>query len=350
MKKHLFFCLVLAVLAVGLVLAAETVVLKVKVQAANVRTEPNTNSTIIRAVPLGTLLESDQKSGDWYRIAIDDGKGNQVTGWIYAKIVDVVGGGEAEQPQPERPKAEPEPEREPATAPVTYRQPASYATPKVYSGGGIRLLGGLTSSSISYDQARLDELQGEQDFAQYLKSRPGLYGGVGFEFGSRLSLEFDVMYMPKGAKFEGDFDTPEGHTYSFSANLVANQLSVPVLVKFKILPGSTPYVFAGGEAGYVLSSKLSWSYSGNGQSDKGEQDLLKTTDGEASNLNRFDYGLIFGAGYELALSGLKLTIEGRYHMGMSNMFKDNTSSETMGLTDKDYIHSKALVVLAGIKF
>jgi len=349
MKKRLIFCLVLTALSVSLALADQTYVLKVKVQAANVRTEPDLNAPVIKTVTLGTLLESDGKSGDWYKIFVDDGKGNQVTGYINAKVVEIVSGEEPEPKQPAQRPVEAEPEPEPA--PV-YKRPVEYAAPRSYSSGGFRLLGGLASTNISYDKARFDELQGEEDLAKYIKPRSSPLGGIGFETGSQISLEFDFMYMPKGVKFEGEYDaTAQGEgKIKFNADMIANQISVPVFVKVKILRGSTPFVFAGGEVGYVLSSKLTYSYTADGKTTKGEEDLLKKDKNGEIYINRLDYGAVFGAGFEMNLGGLVLSIEGRYHMGMANLFKSTKTTEGTAIKDNDYIRSKAIVVLGGIKF
>jgi len=172
-------------------------------------------------------------------------------------------------------------------------------------------------------------------------------GGIGFETGSRFSLEFNVMYMPKGVKFKGDVSDGFGGTVNFDMTMSIDEISVPVFFKMKILPGSTLFIFGGGEIGYVLSSKLKYTLS-NGDSESGETDLLNV--GGEATINRIDYGLVFGAGYELNMGSMNLTIEGRSYMGLANLDKKAEASEGMGVTSSDYLHTKALVVLAGIKF
>jgi len=175
--------------------------------------------------------------------------------------------------------------------------------------------------------------------------------GIGYEAGSRFSLEFDVMYMPKGVKFQGQIDaTAQGlGKIDVDLDMVINEISVPVFIKIKILPGSTPFFFGGGEVGYVLSSKVISSVTSNGETQKDEQDLLKDDNGESS-LNRIDFGLVFGGGYEMNLGGMRLTIEARYYMGLANLLKQTKASEDGGAKSSDYFHSKALVILGGIKF
>jgi hypothetical protein len=338
MKKTLVFCFFALVLSLSLVLAFQTYILKVKVQTANVRSEPDMNATVVKTLQFGAILESSTKIGEWYEIIVDDESGNKISAYINVNVVNVIGG-EAKPVQA--------PQQQPAVAPV-YQQPTGFAAPKTYLGGGLRVLGGLTSSNISYDKSRVQAEEGGQDVDQYIKSRLGPMAGIGYEAGSRFSLEFDVMYMPKGVKFQGSEAAEGGGTNTFDFDMAINEISVPVFIKMKILPGSTPFIFGGGEIGYVLSSKLKYSYTYNGETEKGEQDLLNV-DGE-SNLNRIDFGLVFGGGYEMNLGGMRLTIEARYYMGLANLNKQTQASEDEGVTSSDYLHTKALVILGGIKF
>lgn len=344
MKKTLVFCFFALVLSLSLVLAFQTYVLKVKVQTANVRSEPDQNASVIKTLPFGTILESSMKIEEWYEIIIDDGSGNKVSAFINASVVNVISGEETPTQSVQSPV---ETHQQPAAAPV-YQQPTEYVAPRTYSGGGIRLLGGLTSSNITY-KSQFEEGSG-QNLGQYIKSRLGPMGGIGYEIGSRFSLEFNVMYMPKGAKFKGQYDATAqgGGKINFDMDMAINEISVPVFIKIKFLPGSTPFLFGGGEVGYVLSSKLTSSYTANGETKKDEQDLLKNDQGESS-LNRIDFGLVFGGGYELSLGSMRLTIEARYHMGRANLLKQTQASKDVA-TDKDYFRSNALVILGGIKF
>ncbi len=351
MKKFLIlFCAVL-LLSTGLVLASQNYVLKVKVQAANVRSEPDRNASVVKTLQLGTILESNNKIGEWFEIIVDDGKGTKLSAYINTSVVDIVSTGAAQPVQPPVQQVQPpvqppvQAPQQPAPAPV-YQQPVSYAAPKAYSGGGIRLLGGLTNSNISYDKSRADEAD------KYIKSRMGPMGGIGFEIGSQFSFEIDIMYMPKGVKFQGTYDATAdgGGMINFDVDMAMNAVTIPVFIKIKILPGTTPFLFGGGEVGYILDGKLKSTITQNGETQKSEEDLLKADANGQTGINRIDYGAVFGGGFEINLGGMKFTIEGRYHMGLANLFKQTTTSEGQGSTSSDYVRTKALVVLAGIKF
>jgi hypothetical protein len=94
MRKIIVFLAVSIIAAVGLN-AQERTLLKVKVQVASIRADPDTNSAVVKQVDLGTQLESRQKIGDWFEIMITDDKGKAISGYINSSVVDVVGIGGA---------------------------------------------------------------------------------------------------------------------------------------------------------------------------------------------------------------------------------------------------------------
>jgi hypothetical protein len=128
--------------------------------------------------------------------------------------------------------------------------------------------------------------------------------------------------------------------------LKTETLSVPILLKYRFSPGPSPYIAAGFEGALVLSNDA--DYTGttfkNGTVDQEE----KSTTDIKEYTKSMDYGLVFGAGLELGLGGANLVIDGRYYMGLANML-DTTSLEGQA-TDDDWIKSKAIVVMLGLKF
>lgn len=317
-------------------LFAQPVVLKVKVQTANVRSEPDLNSSVVKQLTSGTLIEAVGKVGDWYEIMISDASGKSVSAFIHALVVEVVGGEQKVVPQP---KPVLEEVGEPA---ARSERPTAYAKP--FGSGGFKILGGLVSANASY---RLEAEQGTQkEIDKYKKSKQGFFGGIGLEFGSRLGLEIDILYFQKGVRLKGD-DSAEGFSGSFDVTTSLDEISVPALLKFRFLPGSTPYIVGGGEIAYVLSAKS--KYTATDATTKktyaGTTDLKK----DSENLNTIDYGLVFGAGFELNSGFLPFYIEGRYHMGLANMFKKDAETP-QDVKDTDSVRTTAIVVTAGVKF
>ena len=234
MKKRIGMIFFILMIVASGVLFAQTYVLKVKVQVANVRMEPDTNSAIVKKFPLGTLLESKNKLGDWFEIVITDDEGNTQSAYIHYMVVDIIAGGEQ---QPEQPV-----QRE-ISRPRDV-QPPSVLGVGDYPRGGFKILGGLASANIATSDVPVEGI----DINDYKKSKLGFFGGVGYERGSRLSFEANVLYMQKGVKYEGAVpqEIGQGTQGNFAVTSSLNVISIPVLVKYRIMPGNTPYVFGRG--------------------------------------------------------------------------------------------------------
>jgi hypothetical protein len=143
----------------------------------------------------------------------------------------------------------------------------------------------------------------------------GFLAGGGIELFKvpNISLDVDGFYFRKGSKFKSGATENE---------YVLDVISITPVVRVKFLPGPSPYVLAGGEFSYILTHKL---------------DLTDIKDQTKS----YDYGLVFGAGYQLSMPGASLFFEGRYHLGLANILKDPDPD--------DSLKTKGLVVIVGIK-
>ena len=205
----------------------ETIILKVKVQTANVRVEPDVNSAIVKQVNLGVQLESRQKIRDWFGVMVTDNKGTAISGYINSSVVDVVSPGEPKPEAVTKPAAGAQPvgvvnADEPKPAAQTDLPPAAGVQIRPPS---IMIFGRYGSFSPS------DEI---------FKS---VYGS-----GSVLSGEFRVHVV------NGFFASLEGGSFKKTGALTLTQevttmtlLPIDAMVIFHALSGSVmPYVGAGG--------------------------------------------------------------------------------------------------------
>ncbi|GAI92637.1 unnamed protein product, partial [marine sediment metagenome] len=128
------------------------------------------------------------------------------------------------------------------------------------------------------------------------KNKTGFLVGGGIELFSvpHISLDIDGFYFRKGSKVE---------VIGVEGDYTLDVISITPLVRVKFLPGPSPYVLGGGEFSYILTHKLDGV------------DIKNTT-------KSYDYGVIFGAGYEMSMPGASLFFEGRYHLGVANILKD----------------------------
>ena len=148
------------------------------------------------------------------------------------------------------------------------------------------------------------------------KNKMGVLVGGGIELFSvpHISLDIDGFYFRKGSKFES---ATEELDYTLDV------ISITPVVRVKFLPGPSPYVLGGGEFSYILTHK---------SEDVDIKNLIKS----------FDYGLVFGAGFRMSMPGASLFFEGRYHLGLANIYKDPLDPDAS-------LKTKALVVIVGIK-
>jgi len=304
MKRNIIMVLLFTLVLGGALLAKEKMILKVKVQTANVRSEPDASAPIIAKVASGTLLEAAGKKGAWYEVSVNDKDGEEVAGYIHNTVVEVIGADEEEA------------EVKPRSA-VRRNAPRARAR-KEFAKGGIKLMGGLSMANM--------KVSGEIPPEVNKKSKMGFIGGLGFESGGMIGFEADLLFTPGGTVLTA---TQEGQTAKIS--LSGYGIAVPLLLKVRFMPGTTPYILAGGEIGYILSQKV--IIESEGQTE--ERDVK-------DEINRLYYGLVFGGGFELQTGGMNLLFEARYNMGLSNQIKDPAADE--------YAKATALSITVGVRF
>jgi hypothetical protein len=81
--------------------------LKVTAEQANLREKPDIGSSIMQAIPEGTILEADKKEGEWYYVRYTLEDGGVVGGWIHESLVTVVEKGAVSETPAEKPVARP---------------------------------------------------------------------------------------------------------------------------------------------------------------------------------------------------------------------------------------------------
>lgn len=65
--------------------------LKISVEKANIRLEPNVESPVVSTVLKGTILDSYEKVGEWFRVVVGpDEKGFSIIGFIHSSDVDII--------------------------------------------------------------------------------------------------------------------------------------------------------------------------------------------------------------------------------------------------------------------
>ncbi|MBC8358515.1 MAG: PorT family protein [Candidatus Aminicenantes bacterium] len=152
--------------------------------------------------------------------------------------------------------------------------------------------------------------------------------GVEFALSKNIAFEIDWLYSQKGCK--GEIKPVYPGSYVIPTKYTLHLFSIPVILKIKFLPDSSPYILGGGEFSFVLTHRYTYIFNGGG-------DGLNITE----NTKYLDYGLVFGGGFEIRSKAASLFIEVRYHLGLQNISKDYFKFES--------IKTRAAVLILGFK-
>lgn len=179
--------------------------------------------------------------------------------------------------------------------------------------GNFSVVGGLVSSKVAFSEGD----------AEGLASRTGFAAGLGIGPATRNGLSFnpEALYITKGIKEDGG-----------DGEVKISYIEVPVLFRYGFGQGAAakPFVTAGPSFAYQLSCKQ-----------KAEGDSQDCDSGEdGADIKSFDVGLMFGAGIQLN----RLTVSGRYDLGLSNI-EDNGGGDETGK-----VRNRAWLFLVGISF
>ena len=176
-----------------------------------------------------------------------------------------------------------------------------------------------------------------------VKSRTlmGFGGTVEYPIFDQFSLLATPMYIQRGGIKEQIEDQPE-------LKIKGSYISIPVFVKYSLPFWAVikPYLYTGPSVAYRLDFKMEGEFAGLGIS----ADLKNVT-------QDFDFGLGFGAGVEIPLNVLSITIEGKYYLGLVDQHKDGTfQAEAGGLTidgtfdESNKFKNRGIQILVGIAF
>jgi hypothetical protein len=155
---------------------------------------------------------------------------------------------------------------------------------------GIRA--GLNLASVHGDDVTINNLSPE--------SRVGFSGGLfaGIRVTPSFLIQPEVLYTQKGARYEAAGE---------EAVIKLDYVEVPVLLKGRFGSGSAkPSVFAGPAVAFKVSGKTEF---------QGEEEDVEDVKGT-------DFGIVFGAGLDLAVGSGAFTIDARYTLGLTT-FSDS---------------------------
>lgn len=186
----------------------------------------------------------------------------------------------------------------------------------------IGVIGAVNLANISVDP---------KDQAPDFSNRMGFgIGGIlALGLGQNLALQFEPMYLQKGAEAEETDPTIGTAKLTFKLDYI----EIPALLKIAF--GSSPtkfYIMAGPAVGILTSAKLRGEISGQ----SAEVDIKET-------VKDVDWGAAFGAGVSFPAGSNSIFVQGRYALGLSDINNDTDDPDTK-------IKNKGIHILGGIAF
>ncbi|HPW18150.1 MAG TPA: porin family protein [Candidatus Aminicenantes bacterium] len=183
---------------------------------------------------------------------------------------------------------------------------------------GVGLKGGLSWSSLAITST--PPLPFSFDKLQFYAGGLSFSLGLGF-----VAIQPEVLYVRMGGLYEVDADN--------SLELRHSYVQAPLLLKLNLVPGGPirPFICVGGYGSYLIKAEGVMKVSG----------VMETED-LSEDYQKFDYGLVGGAGLTFKLPGIALSVEGRYNYGLANIAKDPSPGYSL--------KNRCLMALVGIGF
>ncbi len=193
---------------------------------------------------------------------------------------------------------------------------------------------GINFSSVSYnpDLPSIISNSGHTGF---------LFNAI-FEMGfiPMLALQVEPGYIQGGAEISGPiFADNLGQRVSGKITSKVSYLEIPILLKLKIpIPvGVSPYVYAGPDIAFLLSSNETDEPNGYPSNESDQKDFTSST----------NFGLDLGAGVGIDLVPLTtLILDIRYSLGLSNILNDKGQQQNQNET----IKLRGFQIAAGVMF
>ncbi len=224
----LVICLSVVLLWPGIT-QAENLKLRITVEQAKIHIRPDARSLVLSISRLGSVLESDKKIGNWFRVILPPNeKGTQLTGFVHIKSVEVIIEKPEEQPDKKMPREEEKlveekpVEEKPSAPPAETIEPTKPVQP------------------TKAPRPSVPEPSAESQIGFSLK----IHGGMSYLFSNDVNDHLQATtdyWIDRGVDVEGEFE-PLQNGIEFGGEYIVNL---------------TPHIGIGLGGGYIKASSKS---------------------------------------------------------------------------------------------
>lgn len=148
--------------------------------------------------------------------------------------------------------------------------------------------------------------------------RTGISAGVFvcWPLTSRFALQQEILYSQKGSRQDIGVDILEIPT-TLHVTYDSDYLDIPVLARLTVLRWS------GGEmytmSGTAMSLRINGRYSLDGVLDDGTETVPISAEGDLSEVDMFDFSMVYGTGVEMLTAAGRFIAEYRFSMGWNTL-------------------------------
>lgn len=171
------------------------------------------------------------------------------------------------------------------------------------------------------------------------KTQMGQTGGlfVSFNFGS-LAIQPELLYSRRGLSYAEYSD----ETVDVTGRFLADYIEMPVLIKYSLLSGPVkPFLYAGPSIAYLLEAQQGYDV----EYLSGEEPDYTYRYELENYFKETEIAAVFGAGIDIKLPKVVLSLEGRYHLGLTNVYQPSGVED-----DITSLKHKGFSVLIGFGF
>ncbi len=149
--------------------------------------------------------------------------------------------------------------------------------------------------------------------------RTGLAGGVfvNWPVTPRFSMQQELFYGQRGSSQDIGVEILEIPT-TLAVTYEMDYLDIPVLTRFALWQGENSQLYT--LAGTAMSLKINDRYTLRGTLDDGTESVPLSADDDMSEVDMFDFAMVYGTGVEFSLAGAPLLAEYRFMMGWNTLY------------------------------
>ena len=148
--------------------------------------------------------------------------------------------------------------------------------------------------------------------------RSGLTGGafLSWPVTDRFSIQQELLYSMRGSSQNIEVEILEIPTTLF-VTYEMDYLDIPVMLRYTIYKGTSSSVYT--MAGTAMSLKINDRYTLSGELDDGTETVPISAGDDMSEVDLFDFAMVYATGAEFSLGGLPVLAEYRFTMGWNTL-------------------------------